>query len=206
MQSKTGNQTEPAICVKKCAMLDKRYPKELVLKDHSEVLLRPLEEGDTELFVRFFKELPFKNRWYMKENPCDSAVIGKWIQNQKTGKTFCVLALFENRIVAHASLLMRLHGGRKHVGHLRLMVASDFRKKQLGTWLIFDIIRRAMDFGLEKIRTDFIIGVEDMAIKGVRKLDFVKEGLLKDYIKDEQGNYYDYQIMVKRLHQDWSDF
>jgi len=206
MQLKISNQTEPAICVKKCTMLDKRYPKEVVLKDHSEVLLRPLETGDTELFVQFFKELPLKNRWYMNENPCDSAVIAKWIQNQKSGKTFCVLALFEERIVGHASLLMQLYGGRKHVGHLRLMVASDFRKKQLGTWLIFDIIRRAMDFGLEKIRTDFISGVEDMAIEGVRKLDFVKEGLLKNYIKDEQGNYYDYQIMIKHLHQDWSDF
>ncbi len=206
MQPKIDNQIEPATYINKCNMIDKRYPKEVVLKDHSEVLLRPLEEEDKELFVRFFKELPLKNRWYLNENPCDSTVIAKWIQNQKIGKTFCVLALFEKQIVGHASLLMRLYGGRKHVGHLRLMVAPDFRNKQLGTWLIFDIIRRAMDFGLEKIRTDFVIGIEDMAIQGVRRLDFVKEGLLKDYIKDEQGNYYDYLIMVKHLHQDWSDF
>lgn len=196
----------PAMCLKKGAMLNKRYPKEVMLKDCSEVVLRPLEEGDKYLFVQFFRELPLENRWYLDEDPCDDAIIAQWIQNQKSGKNFCVLALFQERIVGHASLLMKLRGGRKHVGHLRLMVASDFRNKQLGTWLIFDIIKRAMDFGLEKIRTDFIIGVEDMAINGVRKLDFVKEGLLRNYIKDDQGNYYDYLIMVKHLHQNWSDF
>ncbi len=194
------------MCVKKGAMLNKRYPKEVMLKDCSEVVLRPLEEGDKDLFVQFFRELPLENRWYLDEDPCDDAIIAQWIQNQKSGESFCVLALFEKRIVGHASLLMKLRGGRKHVGHLRLMVAPDFRNKQLGTWLIFDIIKRAMDFGLEKIRTDFIIGVEDMAINGVRKLDFVKEGLLRNYIKDDQGAYYDYLIMVKHLHQNWSDF
>lgn len=72
--------------------------------------------------------------------------------------------------------------------------------------MIFDMIRRAMELGLEKLRTDFIIGLEDMAINAVKKLDFVSEGRLKDYFRDDDGNYYDYQIMVKQLHSEWSDF
>ena len=68
------------------------------------------------------------------------------------------------------------------------------------------MIRRAMELGLEKLRTDFIIGIEDMAINAVKKLDFVSEGMLKDYFRDDAGNYYDYQIMVKQLHSEWSDF
>jgi L-amino acid N-acyltransferase YncA len=187
-------------------MLVKRYPKEVLLKDGMEVILRPLEDGDGDRVVRFFQQLPIHNRWYLKEDPTDAAIIAKWIRNQKIQKTFCVLALHEDEVIGHASLLMRTQGGRKHIGRLRLMVAQAFREKQLGTWLIFDIIRRAMEFGLEKIRTDFIIGLEDMAIKAVMKMDFVKEGLLKDYIKDDQNNYYDYQIMVKQLHKEWSDF
>ena len=63
-----------------------------------------------------------------------------------------------------------------------------------------------MELNLEKLRTDFIIGVEDMAIEAAQKLDFVKEGLLRNYYRDEAGNYYDYQIMIKDLHKDWSDF
>ena len=183
-----------------------RYPKELVLKDGSEIILKPLTRNDREALVRFFEELPIENRWYLKEDPTDPAIIRKWTDNQKIGKTFCVLAWYEDTVVAHASLLRRLRGGRQHVGRLRLMVARDYRKKQLGTWMIFDMIRRAMELGLEKLRTDFIIGAEDMAIKAVKKLDFVAEGVFKDYFRDEDGNYYDYQIMIKQLHSGWSDF
>ena len=183
-----------------------RYPKELVLKDGSEIILKPLTRNDREALVRFFEELPIENRWYLKEDPTDPAIIRKWTDNQKIGKTFCVLAWHEDTVVAHASLLRRLRGGRQHVGRLRLMVARDYRKKQLGTWMIFDMIRRAMELGLEKLRTDFIIGAEDMAIKAVKKLDFVAEGVFKDYFRDEDGNYYDYQIMIKQLHSGWSDF
>ena len=50
------------------------------------------------------------------------------------------------------------------------------------------------------------MGVDDLAIQAVRKLDFITEGVIKDYVKDEQGNYHDYQIMIKQLHKEWSDF
>ena len=183
-----------------------RYPKEIVLKDGSEIILKPLAQDAQNALLAFFKELPIENRWYLKEDPTDPAVIQKWADNQELGKTFCVLAWHNDKVVAHASLLRWLRGGRKHLGRLRLMVATDYRQKQLGTWLIFDMIRRAMELGLEKLRTDFIIGLEDMAINAVKKLDFVSEGMLKDYFRDDDGNYYDYQIMVKQLHSEWSDF
>jgi L-amino acid N-acyltransferase YncA len=183
-----------------------RYPKELVLKDCTEVVLRPLQESDLDVVIQFFKELPLANRWYLKEDPTRPEIVKKWIRNQGLDKSFCVLAMEGDRVVAHASLLRRLQGGRQHVGRIRLMVARDFRNKRLGTWMIFDLIRRAMEMGLEKLRTDFIIGVEDMAIEAALKLDFIKQGLLHDYYRDTAGKYYDYQIMIKDLHKEWSDF
>lgn len=183
-----------------------RYPKELVLKDCTEVILRPLDAEDLDKVLQFFRDLPLDNRWYLKEDPTQPEVIEKWIRNQSLGKSFCVLAVHDSRVVAHASLLRRLRGGRQHVGRIRLMVARDFRNKRLGTWMIFDLIRRAMELGLEKLRTDFIIGVEDLAIEAARKQDFVKEALLRNYYRDEAGNYFDCQIMIKDLHKDWSDF
>lgn len=178
----------------------------MMLKDGEEVTLRPMDPEDLEGLCRFYTDIPPSMRWYMKEDPCDPEVIRKWVNNQKSGRAFSILAVHEGRIVAHAGLLMRPHGGRKHVGRLRIYVARDFRRKQLGTWMVFDLIRYAMNKGLEMIRTDFVVGVDDLAIKAVRKLDFVTEGVIKDYVKDEQGNYHDYQIMIKQLHREWGDF
>lgn len=86
------------------------------------------------------------------------------------------------------------------------MVASDFRNLQLGTWMVFDLIRRGMEMGLEKIRADFVIRLEDSAIEVFKKIDFIEEAVLRDYIQDQQGKYYDYQIMIKQLHKELSDF
>jgi GNAT superfamily N-acetyltransferase len=187
-------------------VLERRYPKELILKDCSEVTLRPLARGDADGLERFFSAIPWGDRWYLKEDPGDGAVVQKWIANQQAGKTFCVLALTEERIVAQASLLRHLKGGRQHIGRIRIMVAPDYRNRQLGTWMLFDLIRRAMELGLEKIRTDFVVGLEDKAIDAVLKLDFYSAARIKNYLRDAQGNTYDYQIMIKDLHPQWSDF
>jgi len=103
-------------------------------------------------------------------------------------------------------MLQRLFGGRRHVGRLRIMVASDFRQLQLGTWMVYDLLRRGMEMGLEKIRADFVVGLEDSIIEAFKKLDFVEEAVLRDYVKDEKGKYYNYKIMIKQLHKELSDF
>ena len=117
-----------------------------------------------------------------------------------------VVALAGNPNCGKTTLFNAFTGARQHVGRLRVFVARDFRRKQLGTWMMFDLIKYGMAKGLELIRADFIVGVDDMAIQGVRKLDFVTGAVIKDYIKDEAGKLHDYQIMVKRLHKGWGDF
>jgi ribosomal protein S18 acetylase RimI-like enzyme len=183
-----------------------RYPKEVILKDHREIIMRPFEEGDQYNLLEFYKSLPVPLRWFLKEDPSDISVIKKWIDNQKEGKAFSLVAIYEDRIVAHGTILQRLFGGRRHVGRLRVMVATDFRQLQLGTWMVFDLLRRGMEMGLEKIRADFVVGLEDSAIEAFRKLDFIEEAVLKDYVTDEKGNYYNYKIMIKQLYKGLSDF
>jgi len=183
-----------------------RYPKEVMLKDHREVILRPLEAGDVEKLAQFYGSLQISLRWFLKEDPSDPSVITKWIDNQAEGKGFSLIAAYENRIVAHGTLLRRPYGGRRHVGRLRIMVAPDFRNMQLGTWIVFDLIRRGMEMGLEKIRADFVKGLEDAAIEAFKKIDFMEEAVLRDYIQDQQGRHYDYQIMIRQLHKELSDF
>jgi len=185
---------------------EKRYPKEIILKDRKQVTFRLLGPEDRNLLVRFYREMDVAFKWYLKEDPCSPAVIDKWISHQQAGRSFAIVACHEARIVAHAALLLRPYGARRHIGRLRVIVVPEFSHKQLGTWMIFDLTKRAMEMQLERIRIDFVVGIDDYAIKAVQKLDFVKEGLLRDYIQDQDGRYHDYQIMVKQLHKDWGDF
>jgi L-amino acid N-acyltransferase YncA len=187
-------------------MLDKQYPKEVLLKDGREVIFKTPDADDCEALMVFYRHLPEEDRWFFKEDPTKASVIRRWVANHLEKRAFCVIAIYANRIVAHAALLLRPLGGRRHVGRLRVTVARDFRGDRLGTWLIFDLMRRAMELGLEKLRADFVVGIEDAAIEAVQRLDFFKEGLLTDYVLGPDGRYHDYQIMIKHLHKEWGDF
>jgi GNAT superfamily N-acetyltransferase len=183
-----------------------RYPKEVVLKQGTEASIRPLEKDDEELLKRFYLELPERDRWYMKYDVSNPDVIHKWIDGIGGDSVFSTIALCENRIVGHSSLHKRDFGSTKHVGRLRIMVAPEYQRKRLGTWMLVDTIQYAMDLGLEMLRADFTMGVENTAIEAAYKLDFFQEAVLRDYVRDQRGYRYDLLIMIKRLHKDWGDF
>lgn len=183
-----------------------RYPKEVILKDRTEAVIRPLEKSDESLLQEFYQSIPEQDRWYLKYDVTDPVVIRKWIQDIDKQLVFSIVALAENRIIAHAGLLTHEFGCTQHVGRLRIMVDKGFRHKRLGTWMLLDMIQLGMDKGLDTIRADFVIGIEDPAIESAYKLDFFKVAELKDYVKSPRGTRYDLQIMVKRLHKSWGDF
>jgi RimJ/RimL family protein N-acetyltransferase len=86
------------------------------------------------------------------------------------------------------------------------MVDPAFRAQRLGTWMLLDMVKLAMEAGLEKLVAELVAGVEEAAIRAAARLDFFREAVLRDYVKDQDGQPRDLVIMVKTLHRDWSDF
>jgi len=183
-----------------------RYPKEVVLKNKEEAIIRPLEKTDESMLTHFYGSIPEKDRWYLRYDVMDPVIIKRWIDAIETGTVYSVVALAAEKIVAHASLHLRGFGSTRHVGRLRIMVLPEFRHQRLGTWMLLDLIQLAMDKGLNDIRADFVVGVEDAAIESAYKLDFFKSAVLKEYVKSPRGIRYDLQIMIKRLHRSYGDF
>jgi len=183
-----------------------RYPKEIVLKDKTEAVIRPLGKQDGVSLSEFYDQIPEKDRWYMRHDVGNPEVVRKMIAAIGKGNVFSTIATVDEKIVAHSSLLMRGFGSTRHVGRLRIAVLPVLRHKRLGTWMLLDLIQLGMDNGLDDIRADFVVGVEDAAIESARKLDFFKVAVLPEYVKSPRGTRYDLQIMIKRLHRNWSDF
>jgi len=61
----------------------------------------------------------------------------------------------------------------------------------------------AISVGLEILVMELIEDRDVAAIRGAKRLDFFQESLLRDYVKDRQGNYHSLVIMVKRLYLGW---
>ena len=183
-----------------------RYPKEIILKDGTDALIRPLAIIDEPALREFYSKIPEEDRWYMRYDVTDPAVIRKWIDGIEKGPVYSTVAFISDKIVAHAGLHLRSFGSTRHVGRLRIMVLPECRHKRLRTWMLLDLIRSAMDKGLTELRADFVVGIEDAAIESAIKLDFFKKAVLEDYVKDPKGARHDMVIMIKCLHKDWGDF
>lgn len=184
------------------------YPREIVIKDGTPIILRPLALEDEENLLEFFSRIPEEERWFLRDNVADPAVLREWIRNLDFRRILPLVAVREddNRIVANVRIHCRPSECLAHIAHLRILVDPSLRHQRLGTWMLLDAIKLAMDMGIEKLVAEFVSGVEEPAMKAAHKLDFFEQAVLKDYVKDRDGTYHDLIIMVKNLHREWSDF
>lgn len=181
-----------------------RYPKEVVLKDGAEAVIRPLAAEDEQALTDFYKALPADDRWFMRYDVTDPAVIRSWMTDSE--HVFSIVAVADDAVVAHARLHLRESGCYQNMGRLRIMVRQEYRSKRLGTWMLLDLIQVAMDKGLRELRADFIVDKEQTAIDTAVKLDFFKKAILEEFIEGPDGKRHDLMIMTKRLHRNWGDF
>jgi len=184
------------------------YPKEIMTKDGIPILIRPVTKADELALNDFFARIPSDERWFLREDVGDPLIMHQWIEHLDYKR--CLPLIAENQvdgtIIANVRLHRRPSECLAHIAHLRIVVDPAFRNQRLGTWMLIDVIRLAMDMGIEKIVAEFVTGIEDAAIRAAYRLDFFEQAVLKDYVKDRHGNYRDLAVMVKTLHQDWSDF
>jgi L-amino acid N-acyltransferase YncA len=181
-----------------------KYPKEVVLKNCTEVSIRPLAEKDEQALRDFYSQVSEEDRWYMRLDVMDPAVINGWIEGKDD--VHSIIAECGTQIIAHARLHTHRFGCYQHQGRMRIIVLPEFRQKRLGSWMLLDMIHLAMEKGLRELRADFVVGVEDAAIETAYKLDFFKKAVLDDFVMDPQGQLHNLLIMTKRLHKDWGDF
>ncbi|MFZ7113435.1 MAG: GNAT family N-acetyltransferase [Desulfatiglandales bacterium] len=179
------------------------YPKEIILKDGTGLTLRPLEAGDEASLFQMFQDLSDDDRWFSDGDVTDIRTIERWVRHQDLNRAVPILAVLEGRIVAYATLHRKYRGARGHIGKVRILVSAPFREKNLGTWMLFEIMNLAISMGLEILVMELVEDRDAIVIKGAKRLNFFQEALLRDYIKDRQGNDHNLVMMVKRLYLGW---
>lgn len=181
------------------------YPKEVILKDGTGVTLRPLRKGDEDLLFKMFNRLSEDDRWFLDHDVADFGLIENWVKNMDPDRAHSILAVLGGQIIAHATLLRKYYGAKSHIGNIRISVDPAFRGKHLATWMLLDLINLAMAMGLETLIMQLVEGRDAALIRSIKKLEFLKKAVLKDYAKDREGNPHNLVIMLKRLHRLWDD-
>lgn len=187
------------------AHIQKDYPKEVILRDGSGVTLRPLAADDGPLLHRMLSRLPEEDRWFLGLGERVAEYVEKWIRNPDPERVVSIAAVLEGEMIAMASLVRGRSGAEGHVGRIQISVTPAFRERRLGTWMLLDMVNAAMSVGLERLVMYLVEGRDESIKRGVEKLLFVKEALLKAFVKDLDGAFHDLAVMVKRIPREWTE-
>jgi ribosomal protein S18 acetylase RimI-like enzyme len=134
----------------------------------------------------------------LRNDVTDPKVIENWILDLDYDVLLPLVALDINHIVANGTLEFDPVGWTKHQGEIRITCDPHFRKKGLATILIKNLMRTAVDVGLEQLTAE-IAPALDEAYFLFEKLGFKEAAVLKDFIKDLKDNYQDLVLMVKNV-------
>lgn len=179
-----------------------RYPKDITLKDGTDIVLRLMVREDEDKLLKFFRSVPDEDRIFLADDVTNRAVIRKWVRELDYERVLPILAEKDGDIIADCTLRTNRMGWMRHVGEVRSVVALEYRRRGLATLIISRLIEHAVLMGLDKIvfrAMDTQVG----AIKAMEALGFTKEATLKDHVTDLHGRPHNLVIMTNYVAELW---
>ncbi|SVE07104.1 uncharacterized protein METZ01_LOCUS459958, partial [marine metagenome] len=149
----------------------KEIPKTIQSDDGVELQMRPLESGDENALLSFFKNLPAPELMFFKHRVTDTEVINQWCSNIDLGTNLPLLAIDNGAIVAVATLHQKLGGWKRHIGRISASILPKWRQKGIAGQLVQALVDCARMSGLSKIEAEFI-GKQEGAQKNFAMLGF----------------------------------
>jgi len=174
------------------------FPKTVKLKNGTRLVIRPLRKEDEKILLQYFLRLPKKEVSRLKDNITDPEVVEKMIYDLDYDVALPLIAFDGDRIVASATIKFNLIGWRRHQAEIRGTVDPDFREKGLSTSVMNMMIEISKSMGIDQLTAE-VSPALDEAYFLCEKVGFKEVAVLKNFIKDQEGNYEDLVIMVKEL-------
>jgi L-amino acid N-acyltransferase YncA len=171
------------------------YPKTILLRDGTQVVIRPLMANDATPLLEFFQRIPEEERYYLKEDVTSPEVIQRWCYDIDFLRAVPIVALVNDHIVADATLHRSRAMARCHVGELRIVVDPAYREIGLGRRLIGELLDIAVELGLIAAVFELVDRHENLAIAAAKSMGFQAVALLKERIRDFWGDHQDLVIM-----------
>jgi L-amino acid N-acyltransferase YncA len=163
----------------------------------SVVALGP-EHGDA--LLRFFQELPEGDRTFIKEDVTDPATVRAWTAGDERGQRW--VAVDGGDVTGYVAVL-RLAGWSDHVAEVRLVVSPAARGTGLGRDLARHALVEAVRSGITKLVVE-VVAEQGAALALFTGLGFSGEALLRDQIRDRDGQLRDLMVLAHHVGDTWS--
>jgi len=170
------------------------YPKQLKLPDGASVELRRMATDDRDAVLKFARGLPQEDLLFLRVDLTEEHVVDDWIRNLSTGHSLSLVAYDDNGLIGYASIHRNPASWTRHMGEIRVNVDPAYRSRGLGRVLTSQIFDLAQELGLQKL-TASMTSDQRGAQAAFRRLGFVPEAHLADYVQDRSGTTRDMVIM-----------
>jgi L-amino acid N-acyltransferase YncA len=175
------------------------YPKKIALPDGTSLTLRPMTRDDQYALYSFFISLAGEDRRFLRNDVTDRKLIEKWARNLNYNRVLPILAEYDDRIVANATLHYQTFGWGRHVAEVRVTIAPEFQGRRLGSALLKEITHLASQNKVKKLLAR-IVTTREGVIRAFERAGFSRLTVLPHYVKDlQRQEYADITLLVKEL-------
>jgi RimJ/RimL family protein N-acetyltransferase len=173
------------------------YRKFVTLNNGKRVLLRPLLAEDGSRLFDLFTHASEDDTRFLKDKVKKAETVDRWIENLDYSRVLPLVAYCDERLVGDVALYKGIKTVR-HVGEIRIFLASDFRGVGLGSKMLQEMFEIAKKVDLQFLKAEVILD-HVKVIKAFRRLGFDLRCTLDDYFLREDGVAHDIALMMKRL-------
>jgi len=163
-------------------------------------MIREPTRDDLDQLLGFFGRVPESERTFFKEPVLDRATVEGWLTGDRGRRA---LAFADDGSVVGYVAVIRLTGWSDHVGEVRLVVDPDHRGQGLGRALARWALLQALDCGLSKLTVE-VVAEQEGALAMFGGLGFQAEALLRDHVRDRDGELRDLVLLSHSVDDAWS--
>ena len=167
-------------------------------KDGSHLIVRDMTIEDTDLSYAFFNSIPEFRRRYFRSDVTNHEHIIERIKTMESGSIIRRIAIYNGKIVGDGSLEIATKSWKSGEAELRLVILPEYEKKEIQLALVKDFYDTAYHEQLNKIIAKFMRPQENLQ-QIYEEAGFKMEGILPNYVVDQQGKEQDMIIMVASL-------
>ena len=169
------------------------YPRR-VETDAGDIELRLMSPTDEAAVLDFARRLPTHDLLFLPRNISEPKVLSAWVKEIERGAITSLLAVKDGKVVGCGTLVRDPHSWSPHVGEIRMVVSSDVRGQGVGRALSQETFALALSAGLEKLSVQMTVDQQG-AIALFESLGFKAEALLRDHVRDVDGNKHDIVVL-----------
>ena len=175
-------------------MSEKRsYPRTVNI-DAGAIEFRLMSRADEAAVLAFAKGLPTHDLLFLPRNISEPKVLSAWIKEIERGIIVSLLAVKAGKVVGCGTVVRDPHSWSPHVGEIRNVVSPQVRGLGVGRALSQETVALALEMGLEKLVVQMTVD-QVTAIALFEGMGFRGEALLRDHVRDLDGNKHDIVVL-----------